>query len=74
MSAVSNFSANEKAIFDSAQIYKMATKTANAEDCVLNFLKSRNQPLPLDEILEMSSFPSRQIEEVLQRLESQQIM
>ena len=56
----------------------MATKTlsnmANAEDCVLKILKSRNQPLPLAEILEMSSFPSRQIEEVLQRLESQQIM
>lgn len=75
------FSANQKAVFDTAQIYKMAEKTgniqvntANAEDSVLNSLKARNEPLTSAEILEMSSFPSQQIEKALQRLESQQIM
>jgi len=47
---------------------------ANTEDWVLNTLKARNEPLTLAEILEMSSFPSRQIEKVLERLESQQMM
>ena len=65
-------------MFETAQFYKMAANslanTASAEDCVLNSLKARNEPLTLAEILEMSSFPSRQIEKVLQRLESQQIM
>lgn len=47
---------------------------ANAEDSVLNSLKARNEPLTSAEILEMSSFPSQQIEKALQRLESQQII
>ncbi|XP_020627389.1 DNA repair protein SWI5 homolog [Orbicella faveolata] len=50
------------------------SNTGNAEDCVLNSLKARNEPLTLAEILEMSSFPSRQIEKVLQRLECEQII
>lgn len=55
----------------------MAANTANVEgpeDCVLNSLKARNGPLTLAEILEMSSFPSQQIEKVLQHLEGQQKM
>ena len=57
-----------------AKTANIQINTANAEDGVLNFLKARNEPLTLAEILEMSSFPSQQIEKALQRLESQQIM
>ncbi|KAJ7334334.1 swi5-like zinc finger protein [Desmophyllum pertusum] len=50
----------------------MAAKTANSEDCVLNSFKGRNEPLTLDEILELSSLSSLEAEKALQRLEDQQ--